>query len=606
MLPASYLASCSDDLVRLYSQLEEDIVVSMARRIAKIGRESDSVEWQAKIYSEIGGIQSDINQLLRKYNIEATKEVEDIISNALDKANAKDMTRYNVAKRNMTANQRQMLETMAQKTQSSGIVTGSRKVSEEAINGGTIKVMSGIQRLTQTIAATGQQSFVNAMNRAYLQVNTGAFSYTDAIKQAVTNLASEGLDTIEYTDSGKVIHRTIESAVRSNVLTGVNQQAAQQTLNNCEETDTDLVEVSAHLGARNRDNPDRPWANHEDWQGKVYSLSGKRTYKDADGEEHVAEDFYEICRPGEPDGICGINCRHSYYPYFEGTSLQYTEGELDEYKEATVTLNGKQVSRYEAEQKLRQAERQIRKYKRIYFAQETALVDSTQAQNRLYNWQAVAAKICKETGLRRDYSREFVANKITRNQTVINKKLKPLTKSLDADDFEMMGETKHIDKKIISTVIQTIKKYERAGGVYYNDFSFESLTDANGGKALFQTVVDNDYHVVFKANIDMIQGKTKEEIENLLVNNKGNVVESLEEAVIHENGHARSVYGLSYKEVESLYNEIKDAHIEGISKIAYNDGAEALAEIEVLLSRGEKIPEKALEFYNKYMNRGEK
>ena len=33
------------------------------------------------------------------------------------------------------------------------------------------------------------------------------------------------------------------------------------------------------------------------------------------------------------------------------------------------------------------------------------------------------------------------------------------------------------------------------------------------------------------------------------------------------------------------------------------DGAECIAEVEVLLSRGEKVPKKAMDLYNKYIKR---
>lgn len=80
-----------------------------------------------------------------------------------------------------------------------------------------------------------------------------------------------------------------------------------------------------------------------------------------------------------------------------------------------------------------------------------------------------------------------------------------------------------------------------------------------------------------------------------------NLANNLEEAVIHECGHAKSLKGKTLAEITTMYEEILQAKIENISKIAYLDGAEALAEIEVLLSRGEEVPDAAMEFYKRYM-----
>ena len=44
-------------------------------------------------------------------------------------------------------------------------------------------------------------------------------------------------------------------------------------------------------------------------------------------------------------------------------------------------------------------------------------------------------------------------------------------------------------------------------------------------------------------------------------------------------------------------------HIEGISIIAYDDGAEALAELEVLRKRGVKVSKEWMQFYEKYIGR---
>ncbi len=386
MLSARYLAGVSDDIVKIYSQLEYDILTDMSRRLSKIGSVTDSSKMQAAIYQEIGGLQKDIQKFINKYEKKASVEMKKLFSEAIEKAEAENLKIVKVAARSMSASQEQILNATIAKTQSAGIVTGSKAVQES----GVIKTFSNLSRLTMTIAATSSAKFVEQANAAYMKVVSGAFDHKTALRHAVDNLAKEGVRTVEYTDSGKIIKRSIEGAVRANILTGINQTANKITEQNCADMDCDLVEVSAHLGAR---------PSHAAWQGKIYSLSGT---------SDKYPSFYEVCHPGEPDGIGGVNCRHSYYPYFEGTEPLYSNGELDEMRDNEITYQGKKITQYEAEQKLRGIERNIRKYKLKAGALEAAELDSTFERAKLGKWQATARSYCKETGIRRDYSREHV------------------------------------------------------------------------------------------------------------------------------------------------------------------------------------------------------
>lgn len=178
-----------------------------------------------------------------------------------------------------------------------------------------------------------------------------------------------------------------------NVLTGVNQTAAAVSLTNCDELECDLVEVTAHLGAR---------PSHEAWQGKIYKLHGSTD---------KYPNFYEVCRYGEADGICGVNCRHSFYPYFEGQEKHYTQDDLDELSAQKVSYNGEAMSRYEGEQKLRHIERNIRFYKKKAAIDEAAGLDNTKARLKIGEWQAKARDFTKQTGIMRDSPRERIGMK---------------------------------------------------------------------------------------------------------------------------------------------------------------------------------------------------
>ena len=58
--------------------------------------------------------------------------------------------------------------------------------------------MQLFQNLTSTTANTATLQFENALDAAYMDIVSGAFSYQDAIKSAVKNLARDGIDAIIY------------------------------------------------------------------------------------------------------------------------------------------------------------------------------------------------------------------------------------------------------------------------------------------------------------------------------------------------------------------------------------------------------------------------
>lgn len=105
-----------------------------------------------------------------------------------------------------------------------------------------------------------------ALDSAVMKVQSGAISYNQAIADAVRQLAESGLKTVDY-ESRHVDH--LDVAIRRAVMTGVNQLNQKYAIQSMEFLETNLVEVSAHAGARDKDGING-WENHKKWQGKVY------------------------------------------------------------------------------------------------------------------------------------------------------------------------------------------------------------------------------------------------------------------------------------------------------------------------------------------------
>lgn len=239
---------------------------------------------------------------------------------------------------------------------------------------------------TSTTADAVQQTFIKLCDKAYMQVMSGAVSRTQATREAVELLISEGVK-ITY-PSGHV--DTIEVATARCVRTGISQGSARITDARMEEMGWDIIIVSSHIGARVTDKDD--YTNHSWWQGKFYSKSGK--------DKRFPP--FSVCGMGNVQGIHGANCRHSH-----GAG----DGEHNPFTQYDSEENRKQ---YEAEQKQRAMERRVRKTKREVMgyreAMENAQTEETKAafeakyqkkaallqeQNKAYN------QYCEKTGLKK-------------------------------------------------------------------------------------------------------------------------------------------------------------------------------------------------------------
>lgn len=194
-----------------------------------------------------------------------------------------------------------------------------------------------------------------ALNNAEMQIMSGAISYNQAVKSSIRQLADSGLRYVTY-ESGHRDH--IDVAARRAIMTGINQLCSRYAEQSQDYLNTDLVEVSAHSGARNTG---AGAANHASWQGKVYRWrEKKRTTRGS------YPDFVNTTGYGSGEGILGWNCRHHFYPYVEGVSERtYTDRQLSHIDDGRdATFEGRHYTAYEATQKQREIERTVRKLER--------------------------------------------------------------------------------------------------------------------------------------------------------------------------------------------------------------------------------------------------
>lgn len=191
------------------------------------------------------------------------------------------------------------------------------------------------------------------------------------------------------------------------------------------------------------------------------------------------------------------------------------------------------------------------------------------------------------------------------NTKVVTKKAEKsgIIKSLDVDDYGTVTYGKNISKEVSDCIIETVKSCEKSGKFYISEVYANSLDVTSTGTPVLQIEPLSNGLLRLNLNTDVLSDRSLDDINKMFSDSKNTVVQSLKEAVIHESGHAMSIYGKNISEIQQLYDELSGIHIDGISKIAYNDGAECLAELEVLKHRGVDVSSEAKAFYKKYMRR---
>lgn len=335
--PSEYDHLC-DQLIALYDELDRAIINDMVRRMMRMGKVTDATAWQAKQLQESGLLYEDILSEISKRSDATAAQVRTMFEDAGFSSVSADTAIYRAAG----------LE---------GIVKLSG-AALQTLNAGYIKCEGELQNLTLTTANTAQAAYLSACDLAYMEISSGTMDYGTAIRRAVESAADEG-SWVLY-PSG---HRDrLDVAIRRSALTGVGQTVRQLSVINANDMGCDLMEITAHAGAR---------PSHAEWQGQLVSLSGKNAGRKIDGARVYS--LREIGY-GTGDGFGGWNCRHDWFPFFEGISSRaYSDKRLNELNARDIEYDGKMYTEYEIDQMQRALERDIRDSKRKVLAADTAV-----------------------------------------------------------------------------------------------------------------------------------------------------------------------------------------------------------------------------------------
>ncbi|MBE5877692.1 MAG: hypothetical protein E7290_12490, partial [Lachnospiraceae bacterium] len=336
-----------------------------------------------------------------------------------------------------------------------------------------------IHNITQTTALASERTFIDACDAAWWKATHGV-SRDVAIMEAIEEVAAKGITTVHYANREEKIDVAIARAVK----TGVNQANGDITLTRCAEMGVGYVLVNEHIGARVTKKED--YTNHAHWQGKVYKLDwsnpvlakyqptreeikeNKKSFGFLDKIRQFLtrkpaekyEDFITVCGYGKMLGICGINCRHSFNPFYPDININTNQGVDKQENE----------ERYRNEQKQRAMERNIRDLKRRELAlkhaegqtdNEEIFRRRTELEEKIDEKREEYIEFCSDNSLIRESHRLQIAKKYGVSNKKAEVRILNEYSTKDGkyivDGKKVLADSKEHERKIAELLCETLE-----------------------------------------------------------------------------------------------------------------------------------------------------
>ena len=357
MISPDYLLHISEGAEDISEALHNEIIKRIINRIMlRISRNDDYVltaydKWNIETLQQAGYLLEDI----QKEIVKATKLEEKEIAEAMEEAGVEALSYDDKIYESVGLSPVPL-------TQSPELIRLMQRNYEATLG--------EFRNFTRTTADISQQLFINQLDRFYMLVSTGAMGYTQALKEIIDTVVTDGVRV--YYDTGH--SDTIETATLRAVRTGISQATSQIQMARAEEMGVDKFIISSHLGAR---------PSHQVWQGKVFTMDELKSTDDG------------MPALGTATGLSGINCRHSFSPWFDEMDNPFEQYDSKE-----------NLEQYEKEQRQSTLERRIRKTKREVMGWKEAVDNETDDKAKFeldLQYQKKASLLQKQNEAYRDY-----------------------------------------------------------------------------------------------------------------------------------------------------------------------------------------------------------
>lgn len=478
------------NIENIYSNLENDIMQDVVRRIAETDELTRTADWQLNRLYYMGANKLDIKKYIQKALNLSDAGIDMLYSDTLKEGYIRDAALYDAVGQDLIPFEENVaLQQLIEATK--------KQTSSELKNITRTMGFSVMQQNGKKQFQTVDDYFKKTMDNAVMHVLNGTYDYNTIIRKVTDEMTKSGVRSINY-DSG--VSTRIEVAARRAVLTGVNQVTAKVSEDNMQKLGTEFVETSWHSTAR---------PTHQVWQGRVFYWDKANPNAEKEEEGVRYKSFIKETGYGEVDGLCGANCRHTFYPFIPGISVRtYTDEQLEELnrqENKKKEYNGKEYNKYEATQYQRKLERLLRKQRQdIKLLKEARLSDDSD--------EVIAAK-CKYQATSQKYSDFSKKMGLREHRDRVN-----------VDGLKDIGNNKYTLKNAVGKPIIKVQKVSinatpnaitqkvsKKGGIDRNYY------DENGRQ--YKQIANNDH-----GNSKMHPyGKNGEHAHDYIYNENGNV-----------------------------------------------------------------------------------
>ena len=310
----------------IFAGLEQRIMDDIVRRIKDAGVITRSADFQINELRRLGFSNADIKSMLQDALDASDAYIEELYQTAIETDYISNKQLYDALdKRFIPFKQNTWLQNM--------ISAAKNQTKAEMHNlsnslGFVIRTKDGTMNMTLT------EYYQRVIDQAIVDIQTGSFDYSTTLRKAVKQMSNSGIRWINY-DTGW--HNRITVAARRSVMTAISQMSVNISDDTAKKLGIDTFEISAHANPR---------PTHAVWQGTVKTKL----------------QLIEECGLGSVTGLLGANCYHVYYPFVKGVSMRaYTDEQLRKWADPTPkTYKGKEYTGYEAKQRMRQMETNMR------------------------------------------------------------------------------------------------------------------------------------------------------------------------------------------------------------------------------------------------------
>ena len=253
------LDSLPEELAELYRSLETQLLEEICSRLNLAGQLNEVTVQSIRALRSHGISQQEIERAIRRTTNISEKKLTELLDDVVERNQRYYTELIKIA--DVTAPQ-----TLLSIEDTYAIYEQTRQTFRNITQSMAFLVDNG-----RTLLAPAR-AYQYVLDSAILEIQSGAVSYNQAIKRGVKQLADSGLKTVSY-ESGHTDQ--VDVSIRRAVMSGVNALCQRYSEQSMEYLETDLVEVSAHIGARDIDGPNG-WEAHTKWQGRCFRWNRRK------------------------------------------------------------------------------------------------------------------------------------------------------------------------------------------------------------------------------------------------------------------------------------------------------------------------------------------